>query len=100
MASTIGFVGFLTYGNPYVMGLIVDRVSAGPVPADQVFPVFGPYIIALILINLCGQACSKLQDLTMWKLQIAANYDLATMLSTHCPTNPCRFIPAVSAARW
>ncbi len=79
MASTIGFVGFLTYGNPYVMGLIVDRVSAGPVPADQVFPVFGPYIIALILINLCGQACSKLQDLTMWKLQIAANYDLATM---------------------
>ncbi len=79
MASTIGFVGLLTYGNPYVMGLIVDRVSAGRVAADQVLPVFGPYIAALILINLCGQACSKLQDLTMWKLQIAVNYDLATM---------------------
>ncbi len=79
LASTIGFVGLLTYGNPYVMSLIVDRVSAGPVTADQVLPVFGPYIAALILINVFGQACSKLQDLTAWKLQIAANYDLATM---------------------
>lgn len=79
LASTIGFVGLLTYGNPYVMSLIVDRVSAGPVPADEVFPTFGPYIVALILINACGQASSKLQDLTAWKLQIAANYDLATM---------------------
>ncbi len=77
--STIGFVGFLTYGNPYVMSLIVDRVSEGPVAPDQVFHVFGPYIAALILINLCGQACSKLQDYSNWKLQIAANYDLATM---------------------
>ncbi len=79
LASTIGFVGLLTYGNPYVMSLIVDRVSAGAVPADEVLPVFGPYIAALILINVFGQACSKLQDLTAWKLQIAANYDLATM---------------------
>lgn len=79
LASTIGFVGLLTYGNPYVMSLIVDRVSAGPVAADQVFPVFGPYIAALVLINAIGQACSKLQDLTAWKLQIAVNYDLATM---------------------
>ncbi len=79
LASTIGFVGLLTYGNPYVMSLIVDRVSAGSVSPDQVFPVFGPYIAALILINVFGQACSKLQDLTAWKLQIAANYDLATM---------------------
>ncbi len=79
LASTIGFVGLLTYGNPYVMSLIVDRVSAGPVAADEVLPVFGPYIAALILINVLGQACSKLQDLTAWKLQIAANYDLATM---------------------
>lgn len=78
MLSTIGFVGFLTYGNPYVMSLIVDRVSEGSVTPDEVFPVFGPFIVALILINLCGQACSKLQDYTVWKLQISVNYDLAT----------------------
>ena len=47
--------------------------------ADQVFAVFGPYIAALIGINVAGQACSKLQDYTLWKLQIAVNYDLATM---------------------
>lgn len=79
LLSTIGFCGLLSYGNPYVMSLIVDRIGAGPVAADEVFNVFGPYIVALILINLLGQACSKLQDYTSWKLQIKVNYDLATM---------------------
>lgn len=77
--STLFFGGFQTYGNPFVMGLIVDRVSAAPVAADQVFPVFGPYIAALILVNICGQTCSKLQDYSLWKLEIAVSYDLATM---------------------
>ena len=77
--STVSFSALLTYGNPYVMGLIVDRISAGPVAADQVFAVFGPYIVALIAINVVGQAASKLQDYTLWKLEIAVSYDLATM---------------------
>lgn len=79
MISTFAFVALLTYGNPYVMSLVVDRVSADPVPTDQVFEVFAPYIIALIAINVFGQATSKLQDYTMYKLEIAAAYDLATM---------------------
>lgn len=79
MVSTFAFVALLSYGNPYVMSLIVDQVSAQPVEADQVFNVFGPYIVALILINVFGQAASKLQDYTMYKLEIAASYDLATM---------------------
>ncbi len=77
--SSMGFQALLSYGNPYVMSLIVDKVSAGGVGADEVFAVFGPYIIALILINLFGQLFSKLQDYTMFKLEIAASYDLATM---------------------
>ena len=28
MAATFAFVALLTYGNPYVMSLVVDRVSA------------------------------------------------------------------------
>ena len=79
IASTIGFVALLTYGNPYVMSLVVDRVAEGSVSADQVFEVFGPYIIALICINLLGQTCSKLQDFALWRLEIAVSYDLATM---------------------
>lgn len=75
--GTVGFVGFLTYGNPYVMSLIVDRVSQGGVGPSEVFEIFGPYIIALAAINICGQACSKLQDWGIWRLQIEANYDLA-----------------------
>lgn len=77
--STLFFGGFQTYMNPFVMGLIVDRVSAAPVTADQVFPVFGPYIAVLVLVNICGQTCSKLQDYSLWKLEIAVSYDLATM---------------------
>ena len=77
--STLFFGGFQTYMNPFVMGLIVDRVSAAPVAADQVFAVFGPYIAALVLVNVCGQTCSKLQDYSLWKLEIAVSYDLATM---------------------
>ena len=41
--------------------------------------MFGPYILALVGINVAGQAASKLQDYTMYRLQIAASYDLATM---------------------
>lgn len=79
MASTFLFVALLSYGNPYVMSLIVDKVSAGSVSPDQVFSAFGPFIFALIAINVCGQVASKLQDYAMYKLQIAASYDLATM---------------------
>ncbi len=79
MASTFLFVALLSYGNPYVMSLVVDRVSEGTTSSDQVFSTYGPYIVALIAINLVGQAASKLQDYTMYKLEIAAAYDLATM---------------------
>lgn len=77
--STVAFVALLSYGNPYVMSLVVDRVSAGPVASGEVFTVFGPYIAALIGINVFGQIASKIQDYTMYKLEIAAAYDLATM---------------------
>ena len=79
MASTFLFMALLSYGNPYVMSLVVDRVSEGSITSDQVLSMYGPYIVALIAINLVGQAASKLQDYTMYKLEIAAAYDLATM---------------------
>ena len=37
IVSTISFGVLLSYGNPLVMSLIVDRISAEPVAADQVF---------------------------------------------------------------
>lgn len=78
--STLGYVGFLTYANSYYFGKIVDRIAEKSVPADQVFSVFGPYIAALVIVNVLGQVCSKLQDYACWKMEIRANYDLAT----HC----------------
>jgi ATP-binding cassette subfamily B protein len=78
LVSTLAFVFFLSFGNPYVVGLIVDKVTAEPVAADQVFVEFGPYILALIVVNALGQVGSKLQDYSVWKLEIRASYLLAT----------------------
>ena len=77
--SSVGYTALLTFANTYVMGLIVDRVQAGPVAADQVLPVFGPYILALLLVNAVGQTLSKLQDYSVYKLEINGNYQLSRL---------------------
>lgn len=76
---TLGFVFFLSYMNPFIVGKIVDLVSEGRVEPDQVLAVFGPYMAALVAVNVLGQACSKLQDYFAAKVEIRANYELATM---------------------
>lgn len=78
IAATAMFVGCLTYGNPFMMGKIVDRVSAGYVAPEDWFNTYAPYLIGLVVINFCGQAGSKLQDYALFKLDILVNYDLAT----------------------
>jgi ATP-binding cassette subfamily B protein len=76
--STLGFVYFLSFGGPYVVALIIDKVSTTTVTSDEVFTVFGPYIALLLGANILGQVSSKLQDYSAWKLEIRANYLLAT----------------------
>jgi ATP-binding cassette subfamily B protein len=77
--SSVGYVVLLTFVNTYVMGLIVDRVQAGYVGPEQVWQVFGPYIFALIVVNAVGQVLSKLQDYTVYKLEINGNYSLSRL---------------------
>ena len=77
--TSAGYILLLTFANTYVMGLIVDRVQAGPVPADQVVAVFWPYVAALVVVNLAGQILSKLQDYTVYKLEINGNYRLSRL---------------------
>lgn len=77
--ASAGYTLMLTFANTYVMGLVVDRVQASPVPADRVFSVFGPYVLALVLVNLVGQVLSKLQDYTVYKLEINGNYHLSRL---------------------
>ena len=76
LASTIGYVGFLTYANSYYMGEVVDAVSAGGATLQSLSPL----VIALIVVNVLGQACSKMQDYSCWKLENQASYEL----DTHC----------------
>ena len=79
VAVTLGFVFFLTFANPLIVGRIVDLVGAGNVSADEVLPVFGPYILALVGVNVAGQVCSKLQDYTCARLEISAGYELGRL---------------------
>lgn len=76
--STLTFVFCLSFGNPFFIGQIVDRLASDPVASDQVFTVFGPLMILLIGNNILGQVASKLQDYSVAKLEIRASYALAT----------------------
>ena len=76
VAVTLGYVFFLTFANPLIVGAVVDRVTEGGVAAQDVLPVFGPYILALVAVNVAGQVCSKLQDYTCARLEIRAAYEL------------------------
>lgn len=79
IVSSVGYTGLLTFANTYVMGLIVDRVQAAPVAPDQVLAVFGPYILALLAVNAVGQTLSKLQDYSVYKLEINGDYQLSRL---------------------
>lgn len=76
VAVTLGYVFFLTFASPLIVGRIVDIVGAGGVAADEVLSTFGPAIGWLVLVNVLGQICSKLQDYTCAKLEIHAGYEL------------------------
>ena len=60
--STFGYVALITYANNYFMGRMVDMASSTKVEPNQVFSVYGPLILILILVNVLAQVCSKLQD--------------------------------------
>ena len=75
--TTLGFSFFLSFANPMIVAKIVDIVGKGNVQKGQVLSTFGPYIAALIAVNVLGQICSKTQDYSVFKLQIAVYYDLS-----------------------
>lgn len=77
--TSIAYVVLLTYINTWVMSLIVDRVQASFVPANHVWQVFGGYILALLAVNAVGQICSKLQDYSVYKLEINGDYQLSRL---------------------
>lgn len=77
--TSVAYTALLNYANTWVMGLIVDRVQADPVPAAQVWEVFAPYVIALLVVNAVGQTCSKLQDWSVMALELNGNYHLSRL---------------------
>lgn len=74
---TLGYVFFLTFASPLVVGKVVDLVAEGGVGPDRVWEVFGPYVALFVGANVAGQVCSKLQDYTCARLEISASYELA-----------------------
>ena len=79
VCATFLYIALLSYANPYIMSLVVDKVSAGGIDASNIFDVFWPFILALVCVNVFGQFFSKAQDYLLYKLEIAVNFDLANM---------------------
>ena len=80
IVASFGYAYCLTFLNAQAVSKIIDRVAEGGISADMVFPTFMPYIIMLVLANLIGQICSKLQDYAVWKLEILGYYDLSSLV--------------------
>ncbi len=78
--ASFGYAYCLTFLNAQAVSKIIDRVAEGGISADQVFSTFMPYIVMLVVANLVGQICSKLQDYAVWKLEILGYYDLSTLV--------------------
>lgn len=76
VVTSVAYITLLTYINTWIMSLIVDRVQQANVEPDQVWQVFGGYIVALFVTNAAGQICSKLQDYSVYKLGIHGDYHL------------------------
>ncbi len=80
IAASFGYTFCLTFLNAIAVSGIVDKLGAGNIPPDAVLSAFLPNIVMLILANLTGQICSKLQDYSVWKLEILGYYDLSTLV--------------------
>ena len=78
--ASFGYTYCLTFLNAQAVSKIIDRVAEGGIAADNVLHTFMPYIILLVVANLVGQICSKLQDYAVWKLEILGYYDLSTLV--------------------
>ncbi len=78
VAATLGDVFFLTFASPLIVGQIVE-MAAQAAWRHEVRTAFGPYILALIGVNIAGQVCSKLQDYACAKLEIRAGYELGRL---------------------
>jgi ATP-binding cassette subfamily B protein len=98
--SSVGYIVLLTFVNTYVMGRIVDRVQAGPVAPDRVWEVFGSYIVALVAVNAVGQILSKLQDYTVYKLEINGNYRLSRLCFDTLSNQSMTFHTSRLVGRW
>lgn len=54
---------FITFALPYIAARIIDRLSQGSVPLDEVWSVFGPDIVAFLAAVVLG-------ELVLWRLAI------------------------------
>ena len=80
VAASFGYTFCLTFLNTIAVSKIIDRVGEGGVDSGNVLSVFLPLITLLILANVVGQIASKLQDYSVWKLEILVYYDLSTLV--------------------
>ena len=80
IGASFGYAFFLTFLNAIAVSNIIDKVGSGAVSADNVLMEFLPDILLLIGANVAGQVCSKLQDYSVWKLEILGYYDLSTLV--------------------
>ena len=78
--TSFGYTYCLTFLNAQAVSDIIDKVSGDSIAGENVLRTFLPAILMLVIANVIGQICSKLQDYAVWKLEILGYYDLSTLV--------------------
>jgi ATP-binding cassette subfamily B protein len=62
-----------SYATAWIVSAAINRLTAAPVTADQVFPVFGPYLLLYAGAIILGEMiCWRLMLWLCWKGEITA----------------------------
>lgn len=98
--TSFGYTYCLTFLNAQAVSKIIDQVSEGNVAKEKVLITFLPAIILLVMANVVGQICSKLQDYAVWKLEILGYYDLSTLVFDSLSNQSMTFITVGLEEPW
>ncbi|MCL2869458.1 ABC transporter ATP-binding protein/permease [Candidatus Saccharibacteria bacterium] len=66
----------MSYAGPFIIAQILNKLTTTAIAANQVFSIFGSYILLAILAIVAGRAISQLLNYADWKLEIQVEYEL------------------------
>lgn len=66
------------FANPWILSQVIDKISTGGIPEEELWPTFMPYIVGFIVVSVLGNLVfQRLRIYFLWKMELKAAYDLS-----------------------